>query len=135
MKFYIASHFSQKQRVRDLFTLLQSHGHEVTVDWTQHEGVSFEEREAKSEIIREYARKDTEGVRGCDVFVLLSQPADGRAKYAELGVAIASYLDHNKPEVYVVGEDVTHSIFFFHPAVKQRQSFEEVLNEVNERAN
>ena len=133
MKFYIAAHFSQKQRVIDIFNLLKSNGHEITVDWTRHEGVSFELRKAKSEIVQEYARKDAEGIRNSDVFVLLSEPAEGRAKYAELCIAIASYLEHSKPGVYVVGEDVTHSIFFFHPAVKQRQSFEEVLNEVNKR--
>ncbi|MBI5806226.1 hypothetical protein HZA73_09285 [candidate division TA06 bacterium] len=57
------------------------------------------------------------GIRNCDVFIILSMPVDGRAKYVELGAAISSFLEKGQPLIYVLGEKTDQSVFYYHPAV------------------
>ena len=71
-----------------------------------------------------------QGVKDCDVFILLSDPADGRAKYAELGAAIMSRLLQGKPKIYILGEETHHSIFFYHPTVERVTTLEEVVRAI-----
>ena len=50
--------------------------------------------------------------------------------HVELGVAILSNELFGRPKVYVVGEHFNNSVFYFHPCVNRRKSFEEVLEEI-----
>jgi hypothetical protein len=127
VKFYVASHVTGKERVRAIHRRLREAGHEITVDWTSYEAVPSAERETRPERVREIAVRDLAGVRNCDVFVLLAEPPDGRAMYAELGVAIALSLLGGAPRVYVLGEDAAECVFFYHPAVKRVCGIDEVL--------
>ena len=130
VKFYISSLFSEKERVRELYKRLEGDGHEITVDWTQHKGVRLDEREEKRDMVQEYAVKDVDGVRDCDVFVILTEPLGGRTQYGELGVAIMSFLIYGKPLIYAVGEKTNQVTFYYHPSVRRRKSFDEVLTEI-----
>ena len=50
--------------------------------------------------------------------------------YVELGVAILSNMLQKKPDVYVIGEQNTRSMFYFHPAVNRRATIDDVIAEV-----
>lgn len=128
MKFYIASRFGLREKVRVIYQRIQQKGYQISSDWTTHKPVKPYSQ--NPEISKEYAVDDIQGVRDCDVFVLLSDQA-GTGMYAELGAAILSNLEHGKPDIYVIGEYNDRSMFFFHPAVKRRETLDQVLDEVS----
>jgi hypothetical protein len=130
MKFYIAAYIREKPRVKEIFRLLRGHGHEITVDWTKGRVTSIRNRDQDPKRIREIAVRDMNGVRNCDVFIILSSPVDGRAKYVELGAAISSFLEKGKPRVFVLGAITNQSVFYFHPAVKRVRTMEEIIREI-----
>ena len=130
MKFYIAAFIEEKRRVQIIHQRLIDLGHSITVDWTDELGVSGKDRDTHSKRVEEVAVRDMNGVEECDIFILLSDPPDGRAKYAELGAAIMSYLLRGRPAIYVLGDETHHSVFFYHPAVKRVRTLEEVLSDV-----
>jgi hypothetical protein len=49
---------------------------------------------------------------------------------AELGAAIATALFFKKSAVYVVGPHVDQNIFFYHPIVQQKNTIEDVLQDM-----
>ncbi len=130
MKFYIASYVGEKERVRAIQRQLRALGHEITVDWTSYPGVFGKERDEHPERVGEIAVRDMRGVQDCDVFILLAEPADGRAKYAELGAAIMANLYTGRPRVYVLGNKTSQSVFFYHPTVRRVTTLEAVLEEL-----
>ena len=130
MKFFIAGYIQDKETVKQIYGLIRQAGHEIVTDWTNDDPVTrddpnfFQEKQKR-------AVRDLEGVMECDVFVILAEPIDGRAKYSEFGIALMSNVEKGTPHLFVVGEDTTRSLFFFHPAVKHKKSIEEVLEELN----
>jgi len=127
MKIYVASSIKNKDKIRELFGGLKAKGHEVTTDWTLTDDSPEDERGLKRDYMRSIAKRDFEGVRECDVFVLLSEPSEARSMYVELGLAIAMHEAIGKPSVFVVGPDNNQSVFYFHPAVQSVGSMDEVL--------
>ncbi len=127
IKFYIASSIKNKDKVQDVFNALITKGHEVTTDWTLTDDIPEDERGLKKDYMRSIAKRDFEGIRECDVFILLSAPSEGRSMYVELGLAIAMYEATGKPSVFVVGSDNKESVFYFHPAVQCVGSLDETL--------
>jgi len=127
MKFYIAARFGLKNHVIKLFNLLKDQGHEVVGDWTEHELVKPYEK--SKELSEKYAVEDIEGVKNCDVFVIISDEA-GTGMYVELGAAILSHLKFGKPKIYVIGEYNSRAMFYFHPSIKHKKDFNEVLEDL-----
>jgi len=127
MKFYVAAFVEEKQRVQAIHARLRASGHSVTADWTVPLDIDGEERDRHPQRVAAVAERDMNGVRECDVFVLLAEPPDGRAKYAELGAAIMSRVTSGRPKVYVLGEQTHQSVFFYHPAVERVRSLGEIL--------
>ncbi len=83
MRFYIASkleNFSQVQYVRDR---LEEHGWTHTYDWTQHGSV----KTVSTEILKDVAEKEFNGVADADVVIVLTP--QGRGTHVELGIALA----------------------------------------------
>lgn len=130
MKFYIASNINNKDKVQEVFDTLQAKGHEVTTDWTLTDDIPEDARGYKRDYIRSIAKRDFEGIRECDVFVLLSKPSEGRSMYVELGLAIAIQEATGNPLVFVVGPDNNESVFYFYPSVQCVSSLDEVLDRV-----
>ena len=128
MKFYIAARFTLKEEVRKIYDLLKEKGHEITVDWTLHKPI--QPYDQNKELAEEYTSEDIQGVKDCDVFVLIGDEA-GTGVHTELGVAILSYLKHRKPLIYVIGENNTKSMFYFHPAVEIKKDIYEVLDDLD----
>jgi len=132
MKFYIASYIGEREETREVQAELRRLGHEITVNWTAFPPVPVSERHERSDEVADIAMRDLEGVQNADVFILLANVADGRAKYAELGAAIMSAVQNGKPKVYVLGDEPAHSVFFFHPEVKRMTSLDSVLRDIEE---
>ena len=127
MKIYVASSIKNKDKVQEVFRALRSEGHEVTTDWTLTDDIPEDERGRKKDYIQSIAKRDFEGIGECDVFVLLSEPSEGRSMYVELGLAIATHEATGKPSVFVVGQDHNESVFYFHPAVQRVGSLDDAL--------
>jgi nucleoside 2-deoxyribosyltransferase len=131
MKIYLAARFDRKDEVRELYNQLIEQGHEITYDWTTHKMIKpYHENQ---EIAHEYSSNDMEGVKNCDIFILITADG-GTGTFIELGAAILSNIKHNKPEIFVIGEHNTKSIFYFHPSVKRKNTVQEVLDEIKKNS-
>ena len=64
MKIYVATKFTRKEEVLEIYKKLREHGHEITTDWTVHE---LDPKRAT-----EYAEEDMRGVQECEVLTHLS---------------------------------------------------------------
>lgn len=127
MKIYIAARFDRRHEVLELYKLILEHGHEITADWTLHKPIKpYEQNE---ELAAKYANEDIEGVKNCDVFIILSDEGGSTGMYVELGAAILSNLKCGKPKIYVIG-DKLRSMFYFHPVVNRRKNINEVFEEI-----
>ena len=130
MKFYVAAFADEKEKVRRIYQRLRRLGHDITVDWTVRTVLSGKKRDEHPEQVQEIAVRDMKGILESDIFVLLSEPADGRAKYAELGAAIVSCLEGGKPRIYVLGKETNQSVFFYHPAVTRVHRLDDILKDL-----
>ncbi|MFH1308331.1 MAG: hypothetical protein ABIH72_05755 [archaeon] len=128
MKFYISAKWQLVEEVRKIHKLLKEKGHEITEDWTLHNCVKPYDKDVK--VSNELAKKDIQGVLNADVYVLLSDNK-GIGKYIELGAALASNVLAGKPLIYVIGSLNNQSQFYFHPEVRLKRNFDEVLEEVD----
>lgn len=127
MKIYIAAKFTIKEEVRKLFKLFEERGHEIHSDWTLHKTISpYEENQ---ELARQYSIEDLSGVKESDVFILLSDE-NGRGMYVELGVAILSNMQRERPRIFIVGKKNNNSLFYFHPSVNRRETIGQVIEEI-----
>lgn len=127
LKFYVASSIKNKDNVQKIFALLVDEGHQVTTDWTLTDDIPEEDRSTRRDYIRTLAKRDFEGIRESDVFLMLSEPSEGRSMYVELGVALASYEAVGRPAVFILGSRNNQSVFYFHAAVQCVGSLEEML--------
>jgi len=128
MKFYVAARFDLREEVKRIHKLLKEHGHEITYDWTNEEKIKPYDK--NQELASRYSIKSVRGVRDSDVFILISDAA-GTDMYGEIVAAIISNSIDKKPQIYVIGNYLDKSKFFFHPSVNRRRTIEEVLDEVN----
>jgi hypothetical protein len=129
MKFYVASSVKNKEHVQSVFDRLIAAGHEVTANWTLTEDIPEDERDKSKEYVRSIAKRDFEGIRECDVFVLISDPPEGRSMYVELGVALSFREMTGRPIVYVVGPANNESVFYYHPFVKRIENWDKIIKE------
>lgn len=127
MKFYVASSVKNKIQTRRLLQDLRSQNHDFTVDWTLEKTIATHERDANQAEVRAISLRDYEGIVNSDVFVLITEPSEGRSMYVELGIAIASRVSGKKPYVFVLGQKNDESIFYYHPAVKRVHDLAEIL--------
>ena len=84
---YVAAKFEEKELVRQVYTQCRENGLVITYDWTLENATDMvgEERYA---YLQKGAQADLEGIRSCDVLILLPHER-GKGLYAELGIAIA----------------------------------------------
>jgi len=127
MRFYVAARTAQIQKVRQIYDKIKKRGHHILYDWTQITNI---ERpfDKNPEITKKYVGEIVSNIRNSDVFIMLTDK-EGTDMYGELTTAIAFNLENLKPEVFVLGDELSHSIFPFHPIVNIRKSIEEILDE------
>lgn len=127
VKFYIASKFENQERVLEIYEKLRENGHEITVDWTKSDD---KKAKADPETAKKYAERDIKGVKDADIFVLLTTDIPGKGRFIELGAAMILNMLNGKPEIFVIGDYNTESIFFFHSVINRVKSIEEVIREL-----
>ncbi len=130
MKFYIAARFEFKEQVLALYKQVKAAGHQISFDWTQH--ASIKPYDQNPELAAQYAQEDFNGVKNCDVFVLLSSEARSAGMFVEFGCALMSNDLTGLPHIFVVGDEEIRSVFFMHPSVRQVGTIDEVLKIVSE---
>ena len=128
MRFYVSSRVKSMDKVRAAFKLIKERGHEITEDWTAHpEMKPFNEN---LDLAAKCSVRDVDGVRNSDVYILLTEEG-GTGMYVELGFAIAFNLEKGKPDIYVIGEHTSKTMFSYHPAVRRKNTIEDVLEEID----
>ena len=55
MKIYVAGKYQDRDRVRSIYQLLRENGHEITIDWTNHDICP---NDAVSEKLKVFAEDD-----------------------------------------------------------------------------
>jgi hypothetical protein len=129
MKVYVSAKFNDKERVQSVYALLKQAGHTITHEWIHNKpSYPFSDDPA---FTAQCAAEDIEGVRRADVFILLSNAEPSMGASAELGAAIALFLNFKKPYIYVIGPHFDSNFCFYHPAVVRKDSVEDVLAEMN----
>lgn len=128
MKFYIASRTKNAPLVCEWYKLIKEKGYKISLDWTKYylQDALHRPYEKNEKMTQKCAEESIDGVKNCDVFILLTDEA-GVDMYAELGMAIAFKV----PLIYVIGDYTSKSVFYFHPQVKRRKNIEEVLKELS----
>lgn len=128
LKVYVAAKFSDKKRVDQCYNVLKASGYTITHEWIHNkQAIPFHQY---PEFTRQCAWEDINGVRAADIFILLSHSEPSMGASAELGAAIATYLMYQKPLIFVVGPYFDANFCFWHPAVTQKNSIEEVLLQI-----
>lgn len=115
MKIYVAARIFEIEKVRYIYRLLEKSGHQIAADWTYHKNIKPYDKHPK--FAKDYAEEDMDGVKNCDIFILLTSEETGSGNAGELGAAILSFLLRGKPKIYVVGSHMGKNFFYFHPTV------------------
>ena len=120
MKVYVASKYQERETIRELYDILRSHGHEITVDWTNHDVFPDDAEEEK---LGEFACDDVRGVQECDSMIIyMVNEHQYKGAWVEMGVALAL----NKP-VFVLGNAGDSCIFMNHSLVRKYICFVKLL--------
>ena len=121
---YVASRFNKRLKVKEIFSRLEKLGYSISYDWTNHKSIKpYEDNE---ELSRDYSIEDIKNSIQSDYFILLTSEA-GTGMYVKLGSAIFSNIINGKPKIYVVGNYINRSMFYFHPAVERIKNIEDLL--------
>lgn len=126
MKFYIASRVKNKELVESIHQRLTILGHETLSTWVGEKNMTPYEDHVEE--AQKLAIQCINAVKECDVFVLISDDT-GSGMYTEMGVALSRSAE-NKPKIYVIGDYVNRSAFFFHPSVKRFESIDQVFKDL-----
>ena len=61
--------------------------------------------------------------------ILLTSDA-GTGIYVEIGAAIQHRIEFGKPVIYVVGNNIKRSMFYFHPTVNRLKNIEDLIAKI-----
>ncbi len=120
MKIYVASKWEEHETVRNIMTELESLGHTITCDWTNHE---YPKNNVNQQLM-EYAIMDIDGVRDADMVIVyaVNPTYTYRGAIGEMTAAIA--LDKR---VCLIGHGIDECIFVNHPLVRRFNSMTEII--------
>ena len=114
--FYVASAFSNKEKVAAIVQMLRAMGHEVSHDWTQQEY-------AYTQHAAIHAQEDREGVESCTHFIaLFDEPLKPLNTYVELGIALGLH-----KHIFVIGDCDKDCIFSRLPGIQRFATLDEFL--------
>ncbi len=128
MKVYIAAAFPDREAVTELQILCKKKGYKISGDWTKHKSVKpYEQNKVLS---KRYAKEDLKNVRNCDVFILLSNKEGSTGAHVELGAALALSMEKGIPKVYIIGDHLSRSLFYFHPVISLKKDMNAVFEDL-----
>jgi nucleoside 2-deoxyribosyltransferase len=112
VKFYVAGKTHDMELVREVQAMAREAGHEITWDWTQiveitGPDVTEIDRKSNAEEQRGHAESDVQGVRDCDVLIVVLRDERIVGTLIETGVQLGK-----DGPIWVLGEWPRHSVFF-----------------------
>ena len=123
MKIYVAAKYEDREFVRELYRTLESKGHTITCDWTNHDMYPEDVPEIKK---GSYALDDIVGVQECDVLIaVFLWKRHQRGALIELGAALGL----NKP-VLIIGHHESSSTLLQHPMITRFSHVDDALEAV-----
>ena len=118
MKIYVAGKWEDRDQVRLVHQELRRLGHEITVDWTDHD---YPTDDIES-ILESYTLDDIWGVKEADLFIaLMTVNYLYKGAWVEMGVALGKGIP-----VLVIGKAGDSCIFMNHPLVRKLDSFSDL---------
>jgi len=120
MKVYVATKFEEATLAKRTMEALEVDGHSITHDWTG-ENSSGKEGEELRKYLLKCALADLNGVKDCDVLILLNHP-HGKGMFTELGMALAF-----GKKVIVYAPERANNIFFSLPHCTLVQTIGEAI--------
>lgn len=133
-KVFVSGQIGDTGRVREAYIKLKDAGFTITHDWTSTDTFlgGREDKLKNREEAGMRAAKDIDGVLDSNIYILISDNEEvGKGMYVELGAALALNKKFGKPDIYIVGALNHLSVFYLYPAVKLRESMEEVIKELS----
>ena len=125
MKIYVASKYQERNFIKWLMRLLREAGHEITVDWTDHD---LYPADSPLEKMAEFASVDVAGVQECEVFIgvfLVKHHHQG--SLVEFGIALGG----DKP-CLILGNAEDDCIFMNHRLVVRAKDINELISTLKE---
>ena len=127
MKYFVSGSIADKSRIQDIYRKIKDAGHSIVHDWTLTD--DMDDKLKSRDEAGERIEKDIDGVLEADIYVIdTDNERPGKAMYAELGAALASYKLVGKPIVYTIGPLNHLSVAYLHPDVTHKDTIEEILN-------
>jgi len=124
MKFYIASKLENFEQVQYLRDRLKEQRWTHTYDWTQHGSV----KTVSTEILKEVAEKEFQGVADADVVIVLTP--QGRGTHVELGIALALgkkvFIWHENDKYFKCTDD-TSSFYWLSNVKRSNGTIEDLI--------
>ena len=112
MNIYVAGKYQDRDRVRYIHQLLREQGHEITIDWTNHD---IYPNDAVAEKLAGFAKDDVWGVKEADVFIgLMTLDYTYKGLWVEMGIALCKGIP-----VKIIGTAGDNCIFINHPLVEK----------------
>lgn len=127
MKFYIASRVKNRELVKEIHKQVTTQGYKISSTWVDEEDIIPYKKHTQAASSRSAQCIKTSSE--CDVFILVSD-SEGAGMYTELGAALHANTQTGKPKIYVIGDHLNRSVFFFHPAVKRFETLKNVLDDL-----
>lgn len=124
MTVYVATKLANVEKARECVRLFKEAKINISYEWMTHGSL----HEASPEQRAEFAKKEVEGARTCDILVAILP--GGRGTHCEIGVALGL----KKPVILVVedegfieGAEGYFCLFYYHPLVRWVRSIEQAV--------
>ena len=120
MRIYVAGKYCERFFVKEIYKLLEERGHEITVDWTNH---NVYPNDSSPDILATFADDDLRGVLEADLFIgdVLNQH-EYKGLWVEMGIALGKGIP-----VWLIGENGDACIFSNHHTVRKFKGISEML--------
>lgn len=123
MRIYVAAKYEDRDFVRSLYRTLESKGHEITCDWTDHD---IYPEDAPNNQKAYFAVDDINGVRECDLLIaVFLWERHQRGALIEIGAALGL----GKP-VAIIGDYENSSTLLQHPGITRFGTVADCLNAI-----
>ena len=119
-KIYVASSLDNAKRISEIIQILKNAGYEITYDWTTHGRVENQEQ------LQQIAKGEYDGVKDCDVFIMVHPARFG--SHFEFGAAYAL-----GKRIMILEESEIEELksFYFLSGIERFKSIQDILNNIN----
>ena len=122
MRIYVAGKYEDRLIIRSIHKTLIKMGHEITVDWTNHDIYPNDAAALKQS---QFAQDDVIGVLDADLFIgLMLEEHYYKGLWCEMGIALGKGIP-----IYIIGNKGDSCIFINHPSVKKFASITDCIKD------